>query len=65
MVGIVLVAKPSFLFHEYIIGARNGSLQIALSPNDWRHEYQKGVFFLFDLKSKNQVSNHILDVNLE
>jgi len=51
MAGIVLVAKPSFLFPENTIGARNGSWQMVPAPIDWRHEYQKGIFFLFDLKT--------------
>ena len=52
MAGIVLVAKPSFLFlnNDHIV--LHGSCVGANTSNDWRNEYEKGTFFFFDLRSK-------------
>ena len=52
MAGIVLVTKPSFIFQNETNTLLNGSWIKANATKDWRDEYEKGIFFLFDLKSK-------------
>ena len=52
MAGIVLVTKPSFIFQNETNTLLNGSWIKSNATKDWRDEYEKGIFFLFDLKSK-------------
>ena len=52
MAGIVLVTKPSFIFQNETNTFSNASWIKANATKDWRDEYEKGIFFLFDLKSK-------------
>ena len=52
MSGIVLVTKPSFLFPaDSNVILKNSWIKVNNTQN-WRNEYEKGIFFLFDLKSK-------------
>ena len=62
MAGIILVTKPSFIFQNETNTILNGSWIKANATKDWRLDYEKGTFFLFDLKSKcksNMISQHI------
>ena len=52
MAGIVLVTKPSFIFQNETNTLLNGSWIKSNATKDWRDEYEKGIFFLFNLKSK-------------
>ena len=52
MAGIVLVTKPSFIFKNETNTLLKGSWIQANATKDWRDQYDKGIFFLFDLKSK-------------
>ena len=54
MAGIILVTKPSFIFQNETNTLLNGSWIKANATKDWRDEYEKGIFFLFDLKSKSK-----------
>jgi len=51
MAGILLVTKPSFIFQNETNTLLNGSWIKANATKDWRHDYEKGIFFLFDLKT--------------
>ena len=62
MAGIVLVTKPSFIFQNETNTLLNGSWIKSNATKDWRDEYEKGIFFLFNLKSKcksKMISLHI------
>ena len=52
MAGIALITKPSFLFLDNDNGILKSTWTKANDSTDWRKEYAKGIFFLFDLKSK-------------
>ena len=52
MAGIVLVTKPSFIFQDIEDVLLMGSWIKANATKDWRVEYEKDIFFLFDLRSK-------------
>ena len=52
MAGIVLVTKPSFIFQDIQDILLKGSWINANATKDWRDQYEKDIFFLFDLKSR-------------
>ena len=52
MAGIVLVTKPSFIFQDIEDVLLKSSWIKANATKDWRDQYEKNIFFLFDLKSK-------------
>ena len=52
MAGIVLVTKPSILFHnDYSVFLNESSVRSNASY-DWRKEYQKEIILWFDPRSK-------------
>jgi len=51
MAGIALITKPSFLFPDNDNGILKSTWTKANDSTDWRKEYAKGIFFLFNLKT--------------
>ena len=52
MAGIVLIAKPSFLFHDTDKILLNETVVKSNTSYDWRTEYQNVINLWFDPKCK-------------
>ena len=52
LAGIVLVAKPSFIFDNQLTPSQNHSSP-TYDTSDFRAEYNKNNYLLYSLRSKN------------